>query len=280
MHDAVLGKLQCRDEDRGDGGTSLHRIDETRRQEGRERCPVDGDTQHALQPLQRLLDREELRGADVISVGVLGPLLIAIGLEQLIELHVPLRLAHDQRTLGLATAEGIDAQPGVRHQPRTGLLHRLQPSQLPLQRVGHLLAGRLLVLRRLRKHQARLQIGEPRGHHEIVGREFQPQPARLLHEHQILVDQRHHGDAPQIDLLIARKGQQDVERTLVSLQIEDQLALAGRQHIGGALVEIARGGDFGCHWLLPIVQQRPTPRVNFPGDLSPCRGNYHDNSKL
>jgi hypothetical protein len=121
---------------------------------------------------------------------------------------------------------------GPRHQAHARLLHRLETAQLPLQRVGHLLARQLLAGRRLGQQQPRLQIGKPRRHHDVVGGEFQPHPPRLRDMRQILIDQRHHRDAAQIDLLVAREGQQQVERAFEALEVDDQLALARRDHIG------------------------------------------------
>ena len=58
---------------------------------------------------------------------------------------------------------------------------------------------------------------------------------------QILVDQRHHRDAAEIDLLVARQGQQQVERTFEAFEIDDQLALARRNHVGAGGGEAVGG---------------------------------------
>ena len=157
---------------------------------------------------------------------------MAVGGEQVVELHVPDGAAHDDDALGLAAGEDVLAELRPGHQAHARLLHRLEAAQLPLQRVGHLLARRLLAGRRLGQQQARLQVGEPGRHDEIVGGEFEPQAAGLRHVRQILVDQGHHRDAAQIDLLVARQAQQQVERAFEAFEIDDQLALARRDHVG------------------------------------------------
>jgi hypothetical protein len=91
------------------------------------------------------------------------------------------------------------------------------------------------------QQQARLEVGEPCRHHEIVGRELEPYPARLGDVRQILVDQRHHRDAQQIDLLVAGKRQQQVERTFEAFEIDDQLSLARRDHVGSVGAEAVIG---------------------------------------
>jgi hypothetical protein len=103
--------------------------------------------------------------------------------------------------------------------------------------VGHLLARRLLAGRRLGQQQTRLEVSKPRRHHEIVGGEFEPQAPGLRHMRQVLVDQGHHRDAAQINLLVAREAQQQVERTFEAFEIDDQLALARRDHVGAGGAE-------------------------------------------
>ena len=81
--------------------------------------------------------------------------------------------------------------------------------------------------RRFRQQQARLEIGEPRRHHEIVGGKFEPQLARLLDEGEILVGERQDRDLREIDLLLARERQQQIERAFEALDIDDQRLLVG-----------------------------------------------------
>ena len=79
----------------------------------------------------------------------------------------------------------------------------------------------------LRQQQARFQVGEPRRHHQIVGGELEPHLARLLDEGEILVGQRQDGDLREVDLLLARERQQQIERALEALDVDDQRRLVG-----------------------------------------------------
>ncbi len=85
------------------------------------------------------------------------------------------------------------------------LADRLQPLEPQRQRVRHVLGALALRRVRIRQQQARLQIGEPGRHHQIVGGEFEPQLARLLDEGEILVGERQDRDLREIDLLLARQ---------------------------------------------------------------------------
>ena len=167
---------------------------------------------------------------------------MTVGREQVVKFHVPHGAAHDDDAFGLATSEDVLAELRTGHQARARLLHGFEPAQLPLQRVGHLLAGRFLAGRRLGQQQARLEIGEPCRHHEIVGRELEPYPTRLRDVRPVLVDQRHHRDAAEIDLLVAGKREQQVERAFEAFEVDDQLPLARRDHVGSGGAEAVIGG--------------------------------------
>ena len=65
---------------------------------------------------------------------------------------------------------------------------------------------------RFRQQQPRFQVGEPRRHHEIVGGKLEAELSRRLDEREILVGQRQDRDLGEIDLLLARQRQQQVER--------------------------------------------------------------------
>ena len=74
----------------------------------------------------------------------------------------------------------------------------------------------------------RLEVGEPRRHHQVVGGQLQPQLARLGDELEILLGQRQHGDLGQVHLLRARQRQQHVERTLEAVEADDQRLVGAR----------------------------------------------------
>jgi hypothetical protein len=131
---SVLGQLQPRHEGRGDRRAAPGGIGEAGRKEGFERLPVDGDAKHLAQTLRRLLDREELHRRDLVGVGVLGLHLMAVGREQVVELHVPHRAAHDDDTFRLPAGKDVPAEL-----ERTDFLPFKLLSDLPWAMTGHLL---------------------------------------------------------------------------------------------------------------------------------------------
>ena len=81
----------------------------------------------------------------------------------------------------------------------------------------------------LRQQQPRFQVGEPRRHHQVIGGEFEPHFARRLDEGEVLVGKRENGNLGEIDLLLARQRQQQIERAFEALDIDDQRRLVGRR---------------------------------------------------
>ena len=76
---------------------------------------------------------------------------------------------HDDDALGLATDKDVATELRPSHQACTNLLHGLEPTQLPLQGIRHFLARWFFAGRWFGQQQARLEVGEPRRHHEVVG---------------------------------------------------------------------------------------------------------------
>src|SRR5215471_491563 len=97
-----------------------------------------------------------------------------------------------------------------------------------LQLRGQLGPRRLVVLRRLRQQEARFQVSEPGRHDEVVGRDLEVQKALPRDEGEILVRERQDRDLPEIDLLLARQSQQQIDRTLIPVEFEHQLLGARR----------------------------------------------------
>ncbi len=94
-----------------------------------------------------------------------------------------------------------------------GGAHGVQPLQPPAQPRRHLVGGGLAIgAFFLRQHQARFQIGQPRRHHQIIGGQLQIDALGRFDELQILVGQLEDRDLGDIDLLVARQGEQQVER--------------------------------------------------------------------
>ena len=102
------------------------------------------------------------------------------------------------------------------------------------QRRRHLLAARaVIVLRRLGQQQAGFQIRQPSRHHEIIGRDFEAQLPRCRDEREILLGERQDRDLGQVDLLLAREAQQQIDRPLEPVEIENQRRLAGLGRLAG-----------------------------------------------
>ena len=128
--------------------------------------------------------------------------------------------------LGIAARKHLALQLRPVHQAVGGLADRLQPAQPVGERGRHLLGARTFGRRRLRQQQPRFQKGEPGRHHEIVGGELQPDLSRRLDEPQILVGQRQDRNFGQVDLLLPRQREQQVERAFIALDVDDQRRLA------------------------------------------------------
>ena len=78
------------------------------------------------------------------------------------------------------------------------------------------------------QQQPRFQIGEPSRHHQIVGRQLEPELARFLDESEILIRQRQDRDLGEVDLLLAGEREQEIERPFEAFDIDDQSRLVGR----------------------------------------------------
>ena len=136
------------------------------------------------------------------------------------------RLLVHRQALGPAGGEHILAKLRAVHQGRCGIAHRCQSPQPAGERRRHLGAARLLGVGLLvGQEQPRLEVGEPRRHDQIAGREFDAEPPGLCDIGQILLGQRQYGDAREVDLLRAGERKQKIERTLEAVEIDDQLRL-------------------------------------------------------
>ena len=72
------------------------------------------------------------------------------------------------------------------------------------------------------QEQARLQISEPRRHHEIVGGEFEANLAGLFDEFEILLGKRQHGNLGEVHLLAAGQLKQQIERAFEPVHINKE----------------------------------------------------------
>ena len=112
------------------------------------------------------------------------------------------------------------------HQPVGGFADSLEPAQPVGERGGHFLGARSVRRRRFGQQQARFQVGEPGGHHEVIGRKLEADLSRGLDERQILIGQRQDRNLGEIDLLLPRQRQQQIERAFIPLDIDHQRGLA------------------------------------------------------
>ena len=86
------------------------------------------------------------------------------------------------------------------------------------------------------------EISEPCRHHQVIGGEFQPHLARRLDEGEVLIGKRQNGNLREIDLLLARKRQQQVERAFKALDVDHE-----RRLVGGALGKLRFELILGSH---------------------------------
>ena len=137
------------------------------------------------------------------------------------------RLRVDHQRLGRAAREHVAAQHAALHQVLGGGAHGLQALQAEGQPRGEI--GGLLLLRTRRggDQQARLEIGEPGRHHQVIGGEFELQPARLLDEGEILLGELQDRDLLQVHLVVAGQFEQQVERAFEAADVDDQRAVVG-----------------------------------------------------
>ena len=137
--------------------------------------------------------------------------------------------------LGRAAREHVAPEQWPLHQRRAGALHRRQHLQAMGQRRRHFLAARtFIVFRRLGQQQAGFQKRQPSRHDQIIGRDFEAQPRRCRDEGEILLGERQDRDPAQIDLLLARELQQQIDRPLEPVEIENQRRLAGLVRLAGS----------------------------------------------
>jgi hypothetical protein len=133
----------------------------------------------------------------------------------------------------IAARENIALELRTVHQPVGGFTNGLEPAQPVGERGRHLFRARSIRRGRFRQQQPRLQIGEPGSHHEVIGREFEADLSRGLDENQILVGQRQDRNLGEIDLLLPRQRQQQVERAFIALDVNDERRLTVGGHLGG-----------------------------------------------
>ena len=96
------------------------------------------------------------------------------------------------------------------------------------ERSGEVGGGGLRTLGRLGQQKPGLQIGQPGGHDEVIGGQFQAHAAGDVNEFKILINQSEDGDLLQIHLLAAGELQQKIERPFKPIDIDEESRLGFR----------------------------------------------------
>src|SRR5262249_31492882 len=137
----------------------------------------------------------------------------------------------------------------------------------PRPRVRHFLGAQPLRRMLLGKQKARLQICEPGCHHQIIGGQLQAHFARVFDKGEILIRQRQNGDLGEIDFLLSREREQQVERALEPLNINHERGLVagsprqfGFEFVLGVHAEPA-AGSMPCISLLNWARAAPVSRA-------------------
>ncbi len=132
----------------------------------------------------------------------------------------------------IAARKNVALQLRAVHQPVRRFANGLQPAQPVGQRGRHFLGARSVRRRRFRQQQPRFQKRQPCRHHEIVGGKLKTDLPGRLDEHQVLVGQRQNRNLGEIDLLLPGQRKQQVERALITLDVDDQRRFVVRQFGG------------------------------------------------
>ncbi len=94
---------------------------------------------------------------------------------------------------------------------------------------GQFLPARAVIVdRRLGQQQAGFEVGEPCRHDQIIGGDLETQAVLRGDEGEILVGQGQDRQLGEIDLLLARQGEQEVDRPLIAVEIEEERRLLAR----------------------------------------------------
>ena len=129
----------------------------------------------------------------------------------------------------IAARENVALQLRAVHQPVRRFANGLKPAQPVGQRGCHFLSARPVGGRGFRQQQPRLQKCQPCRHDQIIGGELQANFSCRLDEHQILIGERQNRNLGEIDFLLPRQRQQQVERALIALDVDNQRRLAVRK---------------------------------------------------
>ena len=161
--------------------------------------------------------------------------LLGVGGQQVVERRRPFRALDMGDRLGLAAAEHVAVELGAAEQALGHVTDGFETLEPQGERGRHLFRALAFGRVSIGQQQPRFQISEPSRHHQIIGRQLEPELARFLDESEILVRQRQDRDLGEVDLLLAGEREQEIERPLEAFDIDDQSRLVGcplRRQIG------------------------------------------------
>ena len=183
--------------------------------------PVERYPQHGRYPVERAFQRHDRAVRHMVDARSGARLDPAIGLDQRVGIAGPHGAAIGSEALGRSALEHVAPDPVARQQLRRRFAHRAQTLQPQLQPGGQFVRIGFLAFV-ARQQQRRFEVGEPGGHHEVIGRQFEPEILRLFDMGEVLVDERQDRNLAQVDLLPPREVQQQIERTFPAIEFEIQ----------------------------------------------------------
>src|SRR5271166_696179 len=232
---ALAHQFERRREGRGAGAAAHPGIEAGLEQPFVERGPVASAADQSRERLARVGERPDLARLEAHpGAGVLLRL-TGIGGEKIVEIGFVNGAAGDLHRLRRAAGEEVASKPRTVHEELRRLTDGFEIAQALRERVGEFGGIRLRRLRGSGKQEAGLQIGEPSGHHQIVGGQLQPQLARRLDEQQVLLGESEDRNPGEIHLLPPGELQQKIKRAFEAVEIHREGRIAG----GRVGVEIA-----------------------------------------
>ncbi len=160
----------------------------------------------AFHALQRLLHRVNGVAFHVQGLEIVAGFDAGVGLHQIQNGCGIFDRAFARNHLGLATCKEITTKLIACHKTGGRAAHGFQPFQLKGQMRGQFFARWAFIVRVSRQQQARFQEGEPRGHDQIIGGQFNAQAFGFLDEAEVLFSQFKDGNFAKVNFLGARKG--------------------------------------------------------------------------
>ncbi len=235
-----------------------------------EHGPVRLDAQERRQPLARLLDGPDDAPAPFHLGHGVALALLGIGLQKVEDARLVDARPHDANAFRQAAREKIDAEALTAHQARERFAHRFQPLQTEGELSGKLLPGRpILRLLLLGQQQFRFEVGEPGGHHEIIGGDLQAKLAGGVDIGEILLGEVEDRNLGQIDFLVSGQHEQQVERAFEAVEFKKQDigVVFGLDPLRASPQSASGQAAASCSTAFVTVAPRPILRLTFSAAL-------------